>query len=110
MSYTYSFSSTTSPNLDTLRMSAQLRQQTLSFYSSGALRANRPGPRPKAPTAISIPLIRGGGRRLVGGINEQEAIEAFTKSRMRFAAGLPNSNIDSSNSNNNQLKKHKLAT
>jgi hypothetical protein len=86
-------------------MSAQLRQQTLSFHSSGAPRANRPGPRPKAPTATNILLNRGGGRRrLVGGVNEQQATEAFTESRMRFAAGLPDSDIDSSNPNDHHLK------
>jgi hypothetical protein len=63
----------------------------------------------KAPTAVNIPLIRGGGQQLVGGINEQEATEAFTESRIRFAAGLPNSNIDSSNSNDKRPKKTQIS-
>jgi hypothetical protein len=97
-----------STDLETSKMSAQLRQQTLSFHSSGAPRANRPGPRPKAPTATNIPLNRG-GRRLVGGINEQEATEAFTKSRMRFAAGLPDSDVDSSDPDDNSTKKTRIS-
>ena len=34
-------------------MSAQLRQQMISFSSAGRLQANRPGPRPKAPTTLT---------------------------------------------------------
>ena len=47
-------------------MSAQLRQQTISFSSAGRPQANRPGPRPKAPTALtpaaSSVLINGARR------------------------------------------------
>jgi hypothetical protein len=64
-------------------MSAQLRQGTLSFHSSGAPSINRPGPCPKAPTsltpALSLTLFRGARqRRLVSGINEQAVEKAFT--------------------------------
>jgi hypothetical protein len=63
-------------------MSAQLRQQTLSFHSTGRTEVGRPGPRSKAPTtlasAASVALIHGARRRRkVGGINEAEAIQAF---------------------------------
>jgi hypothetical protein len=34
-------------------MSALLCQATLLFYSSSQIDANRPGPRPKAPTTLS---------------------------------------------------------
>jgi hypothetical protein len=99
-----------STDLETSKMSAQLRQQTLSFHSSGAPQANRPGPRPKAPTAANIPLTRGGGgRRLVGGINEQEATEAFTESRIRFVVGLPDSDTDSSDSDDKRPKKTRIS-
>jgi hypothetical protein len=63
-------------------MSAQLRQQTLSFNSTGRPEVGRPGPCSKAPTtlspAASAALIhRARRRRKVGGINEAEAIQAF---------------------------------
>jgi len=77
-------------------MSAQLRQQTLSFTKRGQVQANRPGPRPKAPTTmpavVATALISGSKRRRqVGGINEAEAIAAFQSSRDHFDAGEPDS-------------------
>jgi hypothetical protein len=55
-------------------MSAQLRQQTLSFMKRGQVQANKPGPQPKAPTtmspAVAAALIAGSKRRRqVGGVN-----------------------------------------
>ena len=81
-------------------MSAQLRQQTLSFSSAGRPQANRPRPRPKAPTtltpAASSALINGARRRRkVGGINEANVIEAFRSSRAHYDAGEPDSDTDS---------------
>jgi hypothetical protein len=73
-------------------MVGQLHQQQLSFHSrSHGGVANRPGRIPKAPTAHNLPLLRAIGRRRVGGINEVKVIEAFSESRIRFAAGLPDS-------------------
>ena len=73
-------------------MVSQLRQQQLSFHgtSRGGV-ANRPGRISKAPTAHNLPLLCAIGRRRVRGINEVKVIEAFSESRMRFAAGLPDS-------------------
>jgi hypothetical protein len=77
-------------------MSAQLRQQTLSFTGRGQVQANKPGPRPKGPTtmsaAVATALISGSKRRRqVGGVNEAKAIEAFWSSRAHFDAGEPDS-------------------
>ena len=77
-------------------MSAQLRQQTLSFHSTRRPEVGRPGPRSKAPTtltpATSVALIHGARRRRkVGGINEAEAIQAFRDSCARYDAGDPDS-------------------
>jgi hypothetical protein len=77
-------------------MSAQLRQQTLSWTRRGQVQPNKPGPRLKAPTtmstAASTALISGAKRcRQVGGVNEAEAIEAFRSSRAHYEAGEPNS-------------------
>jgi hypothetical protein len=77
-------------------MSAQLRQQTLSSTKRGQVQANRPGTRPKAPTpksaAVAPALVSGSKRRrLVGGINEAEAIVAFQSSRDYFDVGEPDS-------------------
>jgi hypothetical protein len=77
-------------------MSAQLRQQALSFTVRGQLQANKPGPLPKAPTtmsaAIATALISGSKRRRqVSGVNEAEAIEAFRNSRAHFDAREPDS-------------------
>jgi hypothetical protein len=74
-------------------MSAQLRQQTLSFNRP---EVRRPGPRSKAPPtltlAASAALIHGARRRRkVGGINEAEAIQAFRDSRAHYDAGDPDS-------------------
>jgi DDE superfamily endonuclease len=87
-------------------MSAQLRQQTLSFTQRGQIQANRPGPRSKAPTTISIAkqhtlIYSAKRRRQVGGINEAEAIEAFKRSRDHFTAGEPDSGDESSGSEGN---------
>jgi hypothetical protein len=65
-------------------MSAQLRQQTLSFTMRGQVQANKPGPRSKAPTTlpttVSNALIYSSKRRRqVGGVNEAAAIEAFSQ-------------------------------
>jgi hypothetical protein len=69
-------------------MSAQLRasprQSTLSFTPRAPIRAVRPGPVLK-PTSY-LPTTRF-ARRLVGGINEQAVIHAFTESRERAAQG-----------------------
>jgi hypothetical protein len=70
-------------------MSAQLRQQTLSFHSTGRPEVGRPGPRSKAPRtltpATSTASIYGARRRRkVGGINEAEAIQAFRDSRAHY--------------------------
>jgi hypothetical protein len=68
----------------------QLRQATLSFHQSGRVDANRPGPRPKAPTTLTakaaalIPSRQ--QRRKVGGANEANLIEAFARSRKHAAA------------------------
>lgn len=75
-------------------MSAQLRQPTLSFHSSGAPRINRPGPRVKAPAtltlAASTALISVAQRqRLVSGINEQDVIRSVQEACRLQAAGLP---------------------
>ena len=77
-------------------MSALLRQATLSFHSSGRIDANRPGPRPKAPTtlsaAASAALIYGAEkRRRVGGINETDLFQSLENSRAHAAAGEPDS-------------------
>jgi hypothetical protein len=74
-------------------MSALLRQATLSFHSSGRINANRPGPRPKAPTTTaSAALIYGAkNRRRVGGINETDLVQSLENSRAHAAAGEPNS-------------------
>jgi hypothetical protein len=77
-------------------MSALLRQATLSFHSSGQINANRPGPRPKAPTtlstAASAALIYGArNRRRVGGINETDLVQSLGNSRAHAAAGEPDS-------------------
>jgi hypothetical protein len=74
-----------------------LRQQTLTFAQSGRIDANRPGPRPKAPTTLTptaaAVLIHGARRRRkVGGVNEAEVIEAFRSSRAHYNAGEPDSN------------------
>ena len=83
-------------------MSAQLRQGTLSFHSSGTPQVNRPGPRPKAPITLPSELvIRARRRRLVGGINEQEVTESFREARALQAVGLPNLDDDNSSSSNN---------
>lgn len=84
-------------------MSAQLRQQTLSFTGRGQVQANKPGPRPKGPTTISAAvataLISGSKRRRqVGGVNEAEAIEAFRSSRAHFDARESDSGSGSSGS------------
>jgi hypothetical protein len=75
-------------------MSAQLRQQTLSFHSTGRPKVVRPGPLSKAPTtltpAASATLIYGARqRRKVGGINEAEAIQAFQDYCAHYDAGDP---------------------
>jgi len=93
-------------------MSAQLRQQTISFSSAGRLQANRPGPRPKAPTtltpAASSALINGARRRRkVGGINEAEVIEAFQSSRAHYDAGEPDSGASDSDDDMGPKKKQR---
>jgi hypothetical protein len=79
-------------------MSAQLHQQTLSFTKRGTVLPNSPGPRPKAPstalsTSVATALVSGSKRRrrLIGGINEAEAIAAFKSSRAHFDIGEPDS-------------------
>lgn len=77
-------------------MSAQLRQQTLSFTGRLQLPANKPGPCPKAPTtmsaAVATALISSSKRRRqVGGVNEAEAIKAFNSSRAYYEASEPDS-------------------
>src|SRR5580700_12267761 len=77
-------------------MSALLRQATLSFHSSGRVDANRPGPRPKAPTSLSTAasaaLIYGArNRRQVGGINETDLVQSLENSRAHAAVGEPDS-------------------
>ena len=74
-----------------------LHQQTLSFTQSGRIEANRPGPRPKAPTTLSLAtsatLIHGTRRRRkVGSVNEAEVIEAFHSFRAHHDAREPDSN------------------
>ena len=78
-------------------MSALLRQATLSFHSSGRIDANRPRPRPKAPTTLSTTasatLIYGAkNRRRVGGINEIDLVQSLENSRVHAVVGEPNSN------------------
>jgi hypothetical protein len=77
-------------------MSALLRQATLSFHSSDRIDANRPEPRPKAPTTLSVAasaaLICGAGkRRRVGGINETDLFQSLENSRVHAAVGEPDS-------------------
>jgi hypothetical protein len=77
-------------------MSALLRQATLSFHSSGRIDANRPGPRPKAPTTLSAAasaalIYRARNRRWVGGINETDLVQSLENSRAHTAAGEPDS-------------------
>lgn len=77
-------------------MSAILRQATLSFRSSGRNDANRPGPRPKAPTtlsaAASAALIYGAAiRRRVGRIYEKDLDQSLENSRAYAAAAEPDS-------------------
>jgi len=82
-------------------MSAQLRQGTLSFHSSGTPQVNRPGPCPKAPIALLSELVfEARRRRLVGGINEQEVTESFREACALQAAELLDSDDDDSFSDN----------
>ena len=88
------------------KMSAQLRQQTLSFTQRGQIQANRPGARPKAPTTISTAkqhtlIYSAKRRRQVSGINKAKAIEAFKRSRDHFTTSEPNSGDESSRSEGN---------
>jgi hypothetical protein len=41
---------------------------------------------PKPPTRVHLPTLLG-GRRIVGGINEQAVIAAFAESQLRFTEG-----------------------
>jgi hypothetical protein len=78
-----------------------LRQQQLSFHSTSRGRvANRPRRISKALTAYNLPLLCAIRRRRVGGINKVKVIKAFLESRIRFAAGLP----DSDDSDDSQPK------
>jgi hypothetical protein len=57
----------------------KLAQSTLSFHSSGRVKANRPGPKVKPPTtltaAASAVLVFGvRRRRKVGRVNEQQVV------------------------------------
>jgi hypothetical protein len=80
-------------------MSAQLRQGTLSFHSSGVPQVNRPRPRPKALTTLPLALVFGvRQQRLVRGINEQEVTESFREGCVLQAVGLPSSDNDDSSS------------
>jgi hypothetical protein len=76
-------------------MSTLLRQATLSFHSSGRIDANRPGPRPKAPTKLSTAastLIYGAGnRRRARGINEIDLVQSLENSRTHAIVGEPDS-------------------
>jgi hypothetical protein len=92
-----------------------LRQQTLTFAQSGRIDANRPGPRPKAPTtlspAASAALIHGTRRRRkVGGVNEAEVIEAFRSSRAHHDAGEPDSDDSQSSDDNGNGGHHTKKT
>jgi hypothetical protein len=83
-------------------MSNQLnrKQSTLSFYTSGRVLTNRPGPKVKASTTLtaasSAALIFGvRRRRKVGGVNEAELIKAFKDSQAHHAIGEPDSGDNS---------------
>jgi hypothetical protein len=92
-----------------------LRQQTLTFAQSGRINTNRPGPRPKAPTALTSTaaavLIHGARRqRKVGGVNEAEVIKVFRSSRAYYNAGEPDSDDSQSSDNNGDKGHHKKKT
>jgi hypothetical protein len=83
-------------------MSNQLnrKQSTLSFYTSGRVLTNRPGPKVKASitlTAASSAVLIFGvrRRRKVGGVNEAEVIKAFKDSQAHHAIGEPDSGDNS---------------
>jgi hypothetical protein len=87
-------------------MSAQLRlpaqphqpQQTKLSFLPRLPPTVRPGPKPVAPTQLNVAVALGGrpvgGRRRIGGNNEQLAINAFEESRARFAQGLGEASDD----------------
>jgi hypothetical protein len=68
----------------------------LSFHSSGQIDANRPRPRPKAPTTLSTTasaaLIYGAKNRCqVRGINEIDLVQSLENSCAHIVVGEPNS-------------------
>jgi hypothetical protein len=74
---------------------SKLQQSTLSFHKGG-VGVNKPGPKAgKNPTkltpALTTALTIGKPRHWVGGVNEEQVIEAFQSSRAHAAAGEPNS-------------------
>ena len=76
------------------------------------MQANKLSPRPKAPTTLSIALasaltFTSKRRRLVGSVNEAEAIAAFYSLRAHFNAREPNSSSSkrSSSSERDSLAK-----
>jgi hypothetical protein len=83
-------------------MSAQLRQQTLSFNSTGRPEVGYPRPGSKAPAALTpaasaAVIRRERRRRKVGGINEAEAIQALRDCLTCYDAGDPDSDASSEN-------------
>jgi hypothetical protein len=90
-------------------MSAQLRQQTLSFTKKGEKLPRRPGPVLKALTALSS--IKANAlvysvkrRRHVGGVNEAKCIKAFRWSRDHFKAREDDSSDNSISDNDGLVK------
>jgi hypothetical protein len=93
-------------------MSALLRQATLSFHSSGRIDANRPGPRPKAPTTLSAAasaalIYRARNHHRVGGINESDLVQFLENSRAHAAVGKPNSDDSEAESDNDHQPRPK---
>jgi hypothetical protein len=89
-------------------MSVQLRQQTLSFNSTGSTRRREvecPRPGSKAPTTITLAasaalIRRAWWWRKVGGINEAEAIQALRDCLACYDAGDPDSDASSNDEDN----------
>ena len=92
-------------------MNIQFRAPTQSLLSfqPRSLQSPRPGRVPKPPTRVDLPTLLG-GRRLVGGINEQEVIAAFAEARQRFADGKGERSDDEDEDEDNRLLQSRQPT